>query len=152
MSAVIDEAIIKIVAAKKQMMKTCDDALATIFKEIFNKYPRINTIYWAQYTPYFNDGEECVFSVNDVHFTSKNWKDVHRPYDDDECFEVTVWNNEKNKFTMRDDVSEEMFDDMKKITKLLQGDLEDHLRLAYDDHVFVRVHRNATEITEHDHE
>ena len=30
-------------------------------KELQNEFPFINSFSWKQYTPYFNDGEECVF-------------------------------------------------------------------------------------------
>lgn len=33
-------------------------------KAIFEKYPEIENFSWTQYTPYFNDGDECTFSVN----------------------------------------------------------------------------------------
>jgi hypothetical protein len=33
-------------------------------KELFSKQPVLNSFSWAQYTPYFNDGDECTFSVN----------------------------------------------------------------------------------------
>ena len=35
------------------------------FTEFFALYPMVTMIRWTQYTPYFNDGDECVFSVND---------------------------------------------------------------------------------------
>lgn len=33
-------------------------------KQLFVDYPVIETISWVQYTPYFNDGEETIFSAN----------------------------------------------------------------------------------------
>lgn len=42
-------------------------------KEIFEKHGDIvDTFGWAQYTPYFNDGEPCEFSVYDLFIWSKN--------------------------------------------------------------------------------
>lgn len=41
------------------------------FKEFFVSNPTIKTIVWNQFTPYFNDGDECVFSVNDMVFSTK---------------------------------------------------------------------------------
>ena len=35
------------------------------FTEFFALYPMVTTIRWTQFTPYFNDGEPCVFSVNE---------------------------------------------------------------------------------------
>lgn len=39
-------------------------------KEFFDKNPGITALKWTQYTPYFNDGDACVFRVNDVYFTN----------------------------------------------------------------------------------
>jgi hypothetical protein len=33
-------------------------------KELFEKYPTMESFGWRQYTPYFNDGDECKFRVN----------------------------------------------------------------------------------------
>lgn len=41
-----------------------NDFLSLIKKVFENK--NIKAIYWTQYTPYFNDGEACVFRVNDL--------------------------------------------------------------------------------------
>jgi len=32
-------------------------------REVFDTYPEVQSISWAQYTPYFNDGDECKFGV-----------------------------------------------------------------------------------------
>ena len=33
-------------------------------KQLFEKFPRLNSFSWTQYTPYFNDGDTCVFRVH----------------------------------------------------------------------------------------
>jgi hypothetical protein len=33
-------------------------------EELFREHPDLESFTWSQYTPYFNDGDECVFSVN----------------------------------------------------------------------------------------
>jgi hypothetical protein len=33
-------------------------------QELFDTYPNLESFSWEQYTPYFNDGDECVFGVN----------------------------------------------------------------------------------------
>lgn len=43
-------------------------AVHAAFQELFAKYPRIGAVRWTQYTPHFNDGEPCVFSVHDPEF------------------------------------------------------------------------------------
>ncbi len=41
------------------------EVIASAFLGLFEKYPELGVVTWDQYTPYFNDGEECVFSVHD---------------------------------------------------------------------------------------
>lgn len=44
-------------------------AMKKAFKEFFTNNPNVSSIYWTQYTPHFNDGEECIFNVHDMYFT-----------------------------------------------------------------------------------
>lgn len=32
-------------------------------RELFQRIPEIEEFSWTQYTPYFNDGDECIFGV-----------------------------------------------------------------------------------------
>lgn len=34
-------------------------------KDIFESIPEVSSFSWTQYSPYFNDGDECVFGVNE---------------------------------------------------------------------------------------
>jgi len=40
-------------------------------KAVFDKFPNLTAIRWRQYTPYFNDGDACVFGVSDISFKLK---------------------------------------------------------------------------------
>lgn len=51
---------------KAQAQKTGKDLISKAAKVLFKKYPELQAIYWTQYTPYFMDGDECVFSVNSI--------------------------------------------------------------------------------------
>jgi len=35
-----------------------------MFKELFAQAPNLKSVGWTQYTPYFSDGDECIFSVH----------------------------------------------------------------------------------------
>lgn len=53
-----------IVQQKEEMVESLRNDFAPMFKELFDKSNgKINSIGWKQYSPYFNDGEECIFSV-----------------------------------------------------------------------------------------
>ena len=54
---------------RDEMEKEFQSLAGELFKEkasgLFEKYPTLKSFGWAQYTPYFNDGDECIFGVND---------------------------------------------------------------------------------------
>jgi hypothetical protein len=39
------------------------------FKQFFKDHPEITAVRWQQYTPYFNDGDACLFNVYDFEFS-----------------------------------------------------------------------------------
>lgn len=51
-------------AEKKVLNKKCKESFTEVVKEIFTTYPKLKSFAWRQYTPYFNDGEPCEFSVH----------------------------------------------------------------------------------------
>jgi len=55
---------------RKEHMRKLQEAFREVTKEFFNETP-VQAVIWTQYTPYFNDGEECVFGVNDPIFVIK---------------------------------------------------------------------------------
>lgn len=54
---------------KKNYMKAVreqgTDIVKAEFAKVFAKYPDLKVVAWVQYTPYFNDGDACVFSVRE---------------------------------------------------------------------------------------
>src|ERR1700675_3210663 len=54
----------QIAAARKTMEQTAKGLFTEMSAELFNDNPTLMAFGWQQYTPYFNDGEECVFRCN----------------------------------------------------------------------------------------
>lgn len=52
---------------RAEFVKKLEPQFAEVFKGFFDENPNVGGVQWTQYTPYFNDGEECVFSVNDMY-------------------------------------------------------------------------------------
>lgn len=83
----------QITAAKKKydaaMKKAGKSAKKEIAAALSEHLPEGFVLEWNQYTPYFNDGEECVFSVNDAYvgtFAPLRERDKYDPNDAaDEC-------------------------------------------------------------------
>jgi hypothetical protein len=66
----------KIAAMKKELRelvaKESKPLVKGLFDEFFEKTPECKVVTWTQYTPYFNDGDPCTFSVHEMHFGTKD--------------------------------------------------------------------------------
>lgn len=61
----------------EKMKEKSKELMKEAFRGFFEKYSDVvENVFWTQYAPYFNDGEECVFSVHDVHILIKNDEDA----------------------------------------------------------------------------
>lgn len=76
-------------AIGKRMQETAQEYFKVAAKKIFEEVPALEEIRWLQYTPYFNDGDSCVFSVNDINFISK--ADVEAVGGDIDALEDIDW-------------------------------------------------------------
>jgi len=54
----------EIAAIKTQLSEKLKLTFHGLSKELFRIYPDLKSFGWTQYTPYFNDGEECTFTSN----------------------------------------------------------------------------------------
>jgi len=117
------------IEAKKALDKKIEvegiKALTAFFQEFFEKRPDVYGVKWTQHTPYFNDGEPCVFGLDDVYlfFTKESFES-----------EVLNYDNE--------DAVESSRDEQPTISLL---EIENILESAFGDHAAVSVTR--TEIT-----
>src|SRR5690606_15518821 len=48
---------------KKQIQKDGLSVISSKFKETFEKHPELEAIYFTAFTPYFNDGDPCVYGI-----------------------------------------------------------------------------------------
>lgn len=75
----MNKAIEEFEAKKKEIMAIGKADLVAVFQEeirnIQKQYPEMEGVVWTQYTPYFNDGEPCEFSVDEVGFFTKDEED-----------------------------------------------------------------------------
>lgn len=129
---------------RKEYQKKGQKILQTAFTQFFNENPDIKTITWTQYTPYFNDGDECIFSVHDFYGSSKELGigDFNSPYDleDDEDGELGAF-----------EYGSKEHDRIQKFARLLNP-LEDVFKELFDDHVYVVATKNGFESEEYSHD
>jgi hypothetical protein len=49
--------------ARQELKKLFEKTFVEGSKELFEKYPKMDSFGWPQYAPHFNDGDPCIFSV-----------------------------------------------------------------------------------------
>lgn len=113
---------------RMKLQETGEQFLLEHFKETFNKHQNLKEVRWTQYTPYFNDGEECTFRSN------HEWADIEGvdgelDYDSKEYKEI--------KENIREFLSQ--FDD-------------ELLRNLFGDHVEIIVTKEGISVEEYEHE
>lgn len=112
---------------KKALSDELKKDFPAILKPLFDKYPSVEKIRWTQYTPYFNDGDECTFSAN-------VW-DI--AINDDEMYEGAEENSQP---------ADEFSAALKEIPSEMLKDI-------FGDHVEVTIKRDGTiETEEYEHD
>lgn len=140
-------------------------------------HPRFVAIHWHQYTPYFNDGEPCFFSVDDIYFRildeGEESVDVDaererlesegtwRYMDDGESAwlhsgELTMgkvrWNREVSAYEVLSPPPTGV-DAITEVAELMSsGHFENALMGLFGDHADVLITRDKIVIEEYDHE
>jgi hypothetical protein len=128
------------------------DAGATGFAQlaapIFDAHPELESFRWTQYTPYFNDGDECSFGVNSDYVDINDTEETSTAEETGFCInpEETRWSHRKygrepnpNKAAVA-------------IGKLLRGLGDEALRAMFGDHVEITVTRNQVKVERFDHD
>ena len=125
----------------KKMQEEMQEKVKSLFNEIVTEFfaanPKIKSFSWTQYTPYFNDGEECVFGVNS--------------YDPTMIFveESGLIDTEKWEIAEEGEAR-----DLQKATqKFIDGFRDEDLKTIFGDHVEVTVNNDGTaEVEEYSHD
>jgi hypothetical protein len=58
------------------------DDFVNLLDPLFKKYPTAKAVLWRQYTPYFNDGDPCRFSVHDAYLRFDDTGEEEGDYED----------------------------------------------------------------------
>lgn len=139
---------------QKKFQATAQALFKETTKEFFDKNPNVTAIVWTQYTPYFNDGDTCEFSVNDATFTNApdpenvRWGD----YDGDE--EVAADGSEIFAWESWGDAPEGLNVEMCKAFGRMIGssEMEDVMKAMFGDHVKVVATREGFDVDDYDHD
>ena len=106
-------------------------------QDFMTTHPLACAIRWSQYTPYFNDGDACVFRVDQVFVLRREptKEDLETyPYDGD-------W--EESYSSKKDPLLKAL----RKFEEEISGPMEDMLQVAFGDHKEIIVYRKNGKIT-----
>jgi hypothetical protein len=156
--AIVREKQKEIKKLQKEILDTSVKIFTDLTKIIFEKYPKVKSFGWNQYTPYFNDGDTCIFSVN------TDWIYINGdPADEADWIGKTKitnygnWNQKLKKYEGRTEVSNLNYDeDLSKATDEIREFLnnfdEDFFMSQFGDHAEVKITSEGISIDELDHE
>lgn len=128
----------KMQVLRQEMVEAAEHLLRTGFKSLFDEYEGLNSIGWTQYTPYFNDGDPCVFLVNNERLYING---------------VNPWDAEDEDYKSLVLTDDEMTRISEKAVQLL-GCFEDRdLLQLFGDHCLVTIKDNGeADVETYDHE
>lgn len=131
----IDKFADEVTAHRKAVQEKGKELLKELIADVFANpsYADLEAVRWEQYTPYFNDGDTCYFSVYDVRVKVKGMSDEEE-YEDG--FVDTY--GEAKKYAFLDHAIHRIGDDI----------LED----AFGDHAQVTITREGITVEEYEHE
>lgn len=149
---------------KRAMVEKLRPTFKELFKEFFERNPQIEFITWTQFTPYFNDGDECIFRVNDLYGFLSEEEMEDDPWDGT----FPLWGWRKPDVITKEDLKEkknvlDKFDgDLAKIKQasdefdLLQTQFrsidESLLKEIFGDHVRVIASRDGLDVDNYEHD
>lgn len=126
-----------------------------MFKTFFDSNPEIKAIGWRQYTPYFNDGDECVFRCNVDYAWATNTENAsnisYGEYDGDDGDSVWIYDPDYGDFN-DEIIPKSVRTNMTSFRKILAKISDDTYKAMFGDHVTVIATRDGfeTEYYEHD--
>ena len=130
-------------------------------KLYFNEDPECKSIVWTQYTPFFNDGSECIFEVHNVDFFSYDVTDMtdeqESEYENNDSEGDLLY---VSSYSTNDEVWEngtrpatETELTRTKLARLITNDtVSEILKLTFGDHTKVTVTRDGIDSEEYDHD
>ena len=137
---------------RQEFSKKCQEEINVLFQGIFKEFPELNVIKWNQYTPYFNDGEECIFSVNDPIFSNCDPDDENLSSYDYEGDDENVWAMDGYNHDDKS-IPKGLPDVYKKLERIIQSDaMADVMKDAFGDHAEITVSRSGIKIEEYSHD
>lgn len=146
----------EIAVIKAELAKKLHETFHGLTKELFITYPELKSFEWTQYTPYFNDGEECEFDAN-VDYPSFNGynSDYDREgpaewIDIEELSKTEIWDG--NKRVVNPNYNKYYGEIITTVKLFLKQFSNDDYQSLFDNHVTVIVTAEGVKVEEYEHD
>jgi hypothetical protein len=124
----------KLKKMREELSEEFKKKFKVICKDIFEKYPDIIKFGWTQYTPYFNDGDPCVFRYNDMYVCN-----------DPETADESIYEWESTYSLGK------KYPEIRALDKIL-GSSSDILLEMFGDHVQITITPKGIDVEEYEHD
>lgn len=166
---------------KAKIEKDTESLFKLSFKEIFKKHKKLESFSWVQYTPHWNDGDECVFGAHTEYLKINGSEEDFSLYELDRLYKDLL-NKEKaikkligenQKLASKKDSKWQIESNERRIKELQEADFSEvewkylaikdiaevfsvvddsTLKSMFDDHAKVTVTRDGIETESYEHD
>lgn len=142
----------------KRFQEKAQELFKETTKEFFEKNPGVTAVVWTQYTPYFKDGDTCVFGVNEPYFTNAKDLDNITRWGEYEGEEDNEWSESAWGFEYQRKKTGSVFEgidkqSIDKFSNLIQSsEMQDVMKAMFGDHVRVTATREGFDVDDYDHD
>lgn len=150
---------------REQFQSKAQELFKKTTKQVFEQIPQLKAIVWVQYTPYFNDGEECYFSVGEPTFTNADGEDLddvthYGEYDGDnesvwalETFVLSSTSTYSEEEREKAALTPEQVKAAQDFASVIQSnEFEDVMLAMFGDHVKVVATADGFQVDDYDHD
>lgn len=157
----LNEISFEIAASKKKLQEFAlaegKSVIGAAFAKCFEPPTNLKAITWKQYTPYFNDGEACVFGVNDPYLHISDDDDSEDDYGDGKkSFDTyMILNRSENAYAkekralLEQAIGEASLRAFLELWPKLSDDI---LEAVFGDHVKIKITKDEVVVESYDHE
>lgn len=153
MSKLFDELAALKKAYDEKLVNEGEDALKEAFKELFDKHPRLESVTWVQYTPYFNDGDPCYFGVwgFDPSIVKPEESEDSEDEDDEDLYDDDYTYGERLS-ALADSSDPELQKIAEAVRELTRDIPDDVLENVFGDHCKIVATRDGFDVREYSHD
>jgi hypothetical protein len=156
--AVLREKQEEIKKLKEEMLEASNKIFTDLTKTIFEDHPKVNSFGWNQFTPYFNDGDTCTFSVNtDYIYINGESVDESDWINETKITNYGTWNREKRQYEGRTEVpnfnyDKELVSACDEIREFLSNFDNDFFMSQFGDHAEITITAEGVSVDEYEHD